>query len=255
MTIRALIVDDEPLAREAVWIRLNAVDDIVVVGEASSGTEAIRAIEDKRPDVVFLDVQLGDLDGFEVLEQLDERSLPMIVFVTAHDAFAVRAFEVHALDFLLKPFEERRFQSMLARVRTRVRERTGGGERSYLESRQRDAGEALGRGFASRLEATIGSRRFLVPVGEVRFIQGAGDYARLHLAGRTFLVSIPLRDLERMLDPACFIRVHRSYLVSRAAVRSISTSNHHEYSLVLDTGQTVPLSRSYKGALESLRRG
>lgn len=253
--IRALVVDDEPLARQAVRLRLEVLDDFRVIGEAASGTEAIRAIARERPDVVFLDVQLGDLNGFEVLEQLDENALPVVVFVTAHDSFAVRAFEVHALDYLLKPFEEQRFQAMLTRVRTRLATSTDGGERRYLAARQREADAAVGHGYATRLQATLGSRTFLVPTEEIRFIQAAGDYARLHLGERTYLVSIPLRELEQVLDPARFSRVHRSYLVSHAAVREIATTNHHEYSLVLDTGQTVPLSRSYRAALDRLRQG
>lgn len=252
--IRTLIVDDEPLARDGLRVRLGREDDVDIVGEAEDGPRAVQAIRALRPDVVFLDVQLPGLDGFEVVERVAADHLPIIVFVTAHDRYATRAFDVHALDYLLKPITHRRFLDALVRVRREIT-RTDADEpaerlRALFDARE--AGSRAGSppaGFMTRFTARDGERFVIVRARDVDWIEAAANYVRLHVAARTFQLRSTIGDLEQRLDPAQFVRVHRSGIVNVDRIREIHPDTHGEYQVLLTTGASLRLSRGYRGRL------
>jgi two-component system, LytTR family, response regulator len=265
--IRTLIVDDEPLAREGVRLMLAGDPDVEVVGEAASGSEAVARIAACRPDVVLLDVQIPDLDGFGVLRELRNVPVPAVIFVTAYDAYALRAFEVRALDYVLKPFGERRLREAVHRANEHVHlARTASLVESIDVARAvRNAPAALpeaapsGRtplvpdgaqaGYAERLEVRTGARIALVPVADIDWIEAYDDYARLPVAGRRLLVAERMRRLEASLDPARFVRIHRSALVNVARVRELYHHSHGDYVVVLATGVRLRLTRSRRHVL------
>jgi two-component system LytT family response regulator len=267
-TIRTLLVDDEPLAREGLRLRLARETDIEVVGEAADGPAAIDAILALRPDLLFLDVQMPGLDGFDVLSRTADTFLPIVVFVTAYDSYAVRAFVVHALDYLLKPIAHRRLQEALGRVRRerdrdaseayleRVRvlldSRDSGASRRYRpspEERGDDAARDASGGYASRFTVRDGERFVLIRATAVDWIEAAANYVRLHAGQRALPLRTPIGDLERRLDPAQFTRVHRSAIVNLDRIREIKPESYGEYSVVLTTGESLRLGRSYRGRL------
>ena len=221
--IRALIVDDEPLARRSVAASLAGEADVEVIGECASGGEAAAKIRAERPDLVFLDVQMPDGDGFEVLESLGCELPPAVVFVTAYDRYALRAFEVGAVDYLLKPFDRARFAKVLARARDWI-----GQEKS------RDA----------RLAVKSAGQVLLVKVSEIDWIEAADYYASLHVAGRTHLLRRSLADLEKELEGQGFCRVHRSALVNLDRVRGLVTDEEGDTCVELADGARLRLSRS-----------
>lgn len=269
--IRALVVDDEPLAREGLRVLLAREPDVEVVGECGDGESAAEAIAALRPDLVFLDVQMPEADGFAALCEVDGE-MPLVVFVTAYDEFAIRAFEVHALDYLLKPFDDERFEDALRRAKARLRERrdtalteriarliaerggsTGGPEStaregasvSPREARAGDASDYLDRLVVKR----AGSVRFL-DVGEIDWIEAADYYVRLHAGEEAYLLRTTMKRLERSLDPAVFFRAHRSFIVRLGYVRELRPDASGEYSVVLLDGTTLSLSRSRRKLLE-----
>ena len=248
--IRALIVDDEPLARDAVRSRLTAESDIELVGEAADGPDAIEKIATLQPDLVFLDVQMPEMDGFEVLDRVAARHLPVVVFVTAYDQFAVRAFDQHALDYLLKPFSRERFQESLRRAR---HELTRGDAReaperiaSLLEVVRPpvEVGKRIARFVAREREGFV-----LVPAREVEWIEAAGNYVQLHARGKRFLVRDTMKELEARLDPEQFARVHRSAIVSIERVREIRPDAQGDFEITMESGAVVRMSRNYRDRL------
>jgi two-component system LytT family response regulator len=248
-SLRALIVDDEPLARERVRTLLAAEPDVVVAGECGSGGEAVAAILMDRPDLVFLDVQMPELDGFGVLERVREAGaeLPAVVFVTAYDAHALRAFEVHALDYLLKPFDRERFTRALARAREALarREADGLDERLATLLAARSA-----RPYATRLAVKSGGRVRLVKAEEVDWIEAASNYVRLHVGGERHLLRETMAALEARLDPERFVRIHRSTIVNLDRVRELEPYFHGDYVVKLHDGRRLTLSRTYRERLE-----
>ena len=245
VTIRAVIVDDEPLARENLRLRLADHPDVTVVAECAGGVAAVAAIDELRPDLVFLDVSMPDLDGFEVLERLAGHDPPVVVFVTAHDQHALDAFRVHALDYLLKPFADDRFLDTMARVRECVTDR----RRHAAPARWEVSGIAAGP--ADRLVVKAQGRVLLVSVGDIRWIEGCGDYARLHTAARPLLLRRTLQDLTDLLDPARFARVNRSAIVNLDHVSELRPCSRGEYMVRLQGGDEVKLTRTYRKDLES----
>lgn len=223
--IRALIVDDEPLARRGVAAMLAKEAGIELAGECASGGEAVARIRAERPDLVFLDVEMPDGDGFEVLEALGCDLPPAVVFVTAYDRYALRAFEVGAIDYLLKPFDQARFAKVLARARDWI-----------AQERSRDA----------RLAIKSAGQVTLVRLSEIDWIEAADYYASLHVAGRTHLLRRSLADLEKELDGQGFCRVHRSALVNLDRVRGLSTDEEGEYQIELSGGARLRISRSHR---------
>jgi two-component system, LytTR family, response regulator len=248
--IRAFIVDDEPLARE--WLRtlLSEEPGVALVGEARDGREAITALRETKPDLLFLDVQMPELDGFDVLRALDPEALPVVIFVTAYDAHALKAFEVHALDYLLKPFERDRFRVAMERARERCAPRGGEAAARRLVELLESLG-AKARGLDRVAVKTDGVIK-LVRLSDVDFIEAAGRYVTLHVGKEQHLVRETMNDLEAKLDPTVFARVHRSAIVNLDRVRELKTESHGEVTIVLADGRTLRWSRSYRGRLETL---
>jgi two-component system LytT family response regulator len=237
--MRVIIVDDEHLARALLREHLAAHPDIEIVGECANGFEAVKAITELQPDLVFLDIQMPKLDGFEVAELAGNRT--RYLFVTAYDQFALRAFEVHAIDYLLKPFTPARLAQALAHARERVG-RAGAGEGPQVEAvvaQARQRQQPL-----ERLLIRDGTRVQVVPAGTIDYIEAQDDYVAVAASGRQWLKSQRLAELETQLDPQAFLRVHRSYIVRVAAIARIEPSGRDGHCAVLHSGAKVPISRS-----------
>jgi two-component system LytT family response regulator len=247
--IRAMIVDDEPLARRGIRQLLAAHQDIEVTAEARNGKEALRLLRTLAPvDLLFLDVQMPELDGFAVLRQLDAERLPAVIFVTAYDTFAVRAFEAHALDYLVKPVHEARFENALERARERLRFRQAlalSRQLSALLSTDAfSAPQPLAQAdIAQRLVIASNGSHVIVDVSEIEWIEAEDYYAAIHAGRRRHLIRESLTSLEARLDPALFVRIHRSALVNLAHAREIRSHLIGQATLVLRNGTQLPLSR------------
>ena len=215
--IRAVIVDDEPIARRGIRQFLAAHGDFDVVGEARNGREAVRVLESLAPDLVFLDVQMPELDGFAVLRRLDPKCLPEVIFVTAYDTFAVRAFDEHAVDYLVKPVQEQRFRDALARARERLRSRAPSSRRLLIPA---------------------GGAELVVDTTEIVWIEAVDYYAAIHIGGRRHLIRESLASLEQRLAGEPFVRVHRSAIVHLGQVREV-----RDAAVLLRDGTSLPLSR------------
>jgi two-component system LytT family response regulator len=230
--IRTMLVDDEPLARSNVAVLLRRDAEIEIVGECGSGMEALQEIRRLRPDLLFLDVQMPECDGFDVLELLGKDQPSVIVFVTAYDQYALRAFEAGALDYLLKPFDNARFELALSRAKQRI---GMGGERPRK---------------LERLAVKIGGQMSFVKVSEIDWIEAADYYACLHVGSKSHLLRRSLAELEQDLDQSEFCRVHRSGIVNLKRVRGLETNEDGEYDVLLDNGARVRLSRRYRKQLQ-----
>lgn len=249
MKIRALIVDDEPLARERLRTLLRKEPDFEIAGECNDGARAVAAIEKLRPDVVFLDVQMPEADGFDVVEAVGAKEMPEVVFVTAFDKYALKAFEVHALDYLLKPFDRERFAATLGRVRARVKEDTNKLPRQ-LASLLRELRPAPR--YLERLVIRAGGRVTFLRADEIEWIGAAGNYVELHAGKQTHLLRETMNAIEEKLDPARFLRIHRSTIVQVDRVREMQSTFHGDYSVVLRDGTRLTLTRNYKEKLQRL---
>jgi two-component system, LytTR family, response regulator len=252
--IRTLIVDDEPLAREGILVRLGGHRDIEIVGEAADGHAAVEKIEALKPDLVFLDVQMPGLDGFQVLERISRDILPMVVFVTAHDVHALRAFEIHAMDYLLKPFSAERFEESLRRAREELRKTEEFPERRRLAElvealEAARAGLETGPRYASRIAVRDRDRIYLVPASEVIAVEAAGNYVQIVTRGGKYLLRSTLAEMERDLDPARFARIHRSTIVNADHVREIRSEPHGDCDVHLDGRFVYRMSRAYRKRL------
>jgi two-component system LytT family response regulator len=249
--IKVALVDDEPVAREGLRLWLAEEADVSIVGEAGTPAEAIELVTRERPDLLFLDVQMPGGDGFDVLEGIAETHLPEVVFVTAHERHALRAFDLAALDFLLKPVREERFRVALERARHELARGEGREGPGRLAALLWEVRRSRG-GPAPRLERfTVRDRdriRF-VPVDEVRWIGAAGNYAELHLAQGTHLVRATMAELEAGLDPARFARIHRGTLVRINCIREVVPEAHGDFDVRLDDGTALRLSRRYRSRL------
>jgi two-component system, LytTR family, response regulator len=265
MTIRTLIVDDEPLARRGLELRLKEATDIQIVGQCANGREALAAIAEMAPDLMFLDIQMPGLSGIEVVKQVPQESMPMVVFVTAFDRFAIDAFESHALDYLLKPVDEERLARALDRVRAQWQQKQAAAQREQLMALIADLTgkgeiepEALAaagqpaRRYATMLPIRSGRETIRLDVATIDWIDAAGDYMCLHAGGQTHVLRATMKELEDMLDPSVFQRVHRSTIVNLARVRSLRPHVNGECFLRLQSGQEVKLSRSFRDKVEML---
>jgi len=240
--IRALIVDDEPLARSNLAVLLRTDPDIGIVGECGSGAEALSEIRIANPDLLFLDVQMPECDGFDVLELLGSDLPPAIVFVTAYDQYALRAFEAGALDYLLKPFDNARFELALSRAKQKIR-----------LGKNKDRTQRL-----ERVAIKNAGQIVFVNIPEIDWIEAADYYACLHVGPRSHLLRRTLSDLEQDLDPTVFCRVHRSSIVNLERVRGLKLRPDGEYEVLLENGARVRLSRRYRKPLQArlgVRRG
>ena len=261
--IRTVLVDDEPLANAGLRALLAGEPDLAIVAEALSGGDAVRQITSLRPDLVFLDVQMPRLDGFEVLRaalrQMQDGPIPRVIFVTAYDEFAVQAFEVQALDYLLKPVDEARLREALRRVREALRVARRDPESDTLARRVRalldeystgpSAREHRAGQYLTRVGVSIGSRRVTVEVSDIDWI-GARDYcAELHSRGNAYVIRESLASLEERLDPAIFARIHRSVIVNLTRVHRLQRRAIRGTTLLLADGSRLPVSRSRQASL------
>src|SRR5262245_20823637 len=246
--IRTLIVDDEPLARERIVDMLAGDAEVDIIGECGDGLAAVAAIESHRPDLIFLDVQMPELDGFGVLEVIE--ATPVIIFVTAYDQYALRAFEVHALDYLLKPFERERFDKALQRAKHQIeRERAGAVNRELaelladLKSRPKPI---------ERLVIKAGGRVFFLRVDEIDWIEAAANYVKLHAGKEAHLLRETINGLAAKLDPDKFLRIHRSIIVNLDRVKELQPWFHGDYVVVLQDGTQLTSSRNFREQLRKL---
>jgi two-component system LytT family response regulator len=247
--IRTLVVDDEPLAREGLRVSLAESEDVEIIGEAVDGVAAVEAIRSQRPDLVLLDVQMPGLNGFDVLDEVSGCHLPVVIFVTAYDHYAIKAFEVHALDYLLKPFPPGRLRQALDRARRALAsddEREADDDRLARLLSSRAAAAALARPYLTRLPVKARDRFLLLKMDEVSWIDAAQNYVELHARGGTFLVRGTMSDIEARLDPAQFARIHRSTIVNLDRVREIAPTWQGDFDVLLHDGTTLKLSRSYR---------
>ena len=247
MTLRVLIADDEPLARRGLRGWLAAERDVEVVGEARHGAEAVALTRSLAPDLLLLDVQMPGLDGFDVLAALGDALPPAVVFVTAYDQYALRAFDHHAVDYLLKPVEEERFRTALGRARARTRGAPPDERLRALLAELRPAAPE----WLERIPARSGSKVTLIPVDEVDWFEAADNYIRVHAHGRRHVMRETMKGLESKLDPKRFVRVHRSAIVALAHVRELDALPSGDYRIRLTGGEVVPLSRTYVPAFEA----
>ena len=244
---RAVIVDDEPLARTRIRRFLSEEPDMEVVGECADGAQAVDLIRELAPEVVFLDVQMPKMDGIEVIRQIGAHNLRTVVFVTAFNHYAVQAFEAEAVDYLLKPFDRRRFQEALQRIRRRLTEyshETLSEQIEQLVKRFQPSSPYLQR-LVIRSEGSI----LLVRVEDVDWLEAAGNYVCVHLGKRNHIVRDSLAHLEKQLDPARFLRVHRSTMVNLDRIRELRPTFQGDYKVVLLSGDILPLGRKYREAL------
>lgn len=247
--IRVLVADDEPLARRGVRQLLAPHSDITVVGEARNGAETLAALDVLSPDLVFLDVQMPAMDGFQVLRARGADRMPAVVFVTAHDQFAVRAFEARALDYLVKPLHAERFEAALRNVRERLRLMEAAGHAARLNALlEAEKAERERRG-SERLVIRAATGELVIPVAEIDWISADDYYACVHVGAQSHLLRESLASLEMRLDPLRFVRVHRSAIVQIERVRRLRGDE-----MVLCTGARVPVSRRRRTAIERLLR-
>ena len=235
--IRTLIVDDEPLARSNLAVLLRPDSEVEIVGECGSGEEALAAIRGEKPDLVFLDVQMPECDGFDVLEMLGSDLTPAIVFVTAYDQYALQAFEAGALDYILKPFDNARFERALVRAKERI---------ARGRSRSKDLPVKL-----DRLAIKSVGQVLFVKVSEIDWIEAADYYACLHVGAKSHLLRRSMAELEQELDPNLFARIHRSTIVNLNCVRGLKLGEDGEYEVLLENGARLRLSQRYRRQLQA----
>ena len=240
--LRVLVADDEAPARRVLTRLLGAHQDITVVAVCSEGVDAAERIQTERPDLVFLDIKMPELDGFEIIEQVGVDAMPPVVFVTAFDRFATRAFDVHALDYLVKPFSDARFEATLARARRRLDEinapRLAAELRALLDARKQTLGESL-----QRFLVKLGTRTSIIAVGDVDWIEAQGYYVTLHVGTATHLHRQAIRSLEAELDPRAFARIDRSAIVNLTRVRELRRRTDGRWVVRLLDGTELPVSR------------
>lgn len=269
-TIRTLIVDDEPLARRRLRGLLEGRDGYRIVGECGTAQDAIENLRNLQPDLLFLDVQMPEIGGFEILGAVDPERLPVVIFVTAYDEYAVRAFEVHALDYLLKPFADERFEEALERAELILEAVNGNGSRARLrelldrspEPSGRDDGKAVSQSgpngggqrenrYLERLVVKAGDRIFFQKVEEIDWFEAADYYVKLHVGEQSHMIRESLKKLETQLDPQRFARIHRSAIVNLDRVKELQPWFHGAYLVLLEDGTELRLSRARRKSLEA----
>jgi two-component system LytT family response regulator len=246
--IRVLLVDDEPLARAMLREMLQNEPDVTIIGESVNGCEALEAIRAHSPDLLFLDVQMPELGGFDVLEGLREKQIPYVIFVTAYDQYAVRAFEVHALDYLLKPFDRERFDVSWQRAKAQImRDRNGGTDQRILALLEE---LKAGHKYLERLVIKAGGRIYFLETNEIDWIGAEGNYVAVHSAKKSHLLRETISGLESQLDPKKFVRIHRSSIVRIDRIQELQPWFHGEYRIILQDGTQLTLSRNYRDNLQ-----
>jgi two-component system LytT family response regulator len=245
--MRVLIAEDEPLARDRLRTLLQDHNDVEIAAECADGRSAVDAIRDHEPDLVFLDVSMPELNGFEVIQEIGAAEMPPVIFVTAFDHYAVQAFDAHAVDYVLKPFDEDRFRTAVERGRDALRKRTNGA----LDQRLSDLLQGLARpSYLERLAVKSGGKIIFLKTNEVQWIAAEGNYARLHAGKRSYLMRETMSNLESKLDPDRFIRIHRSTIVSTDAIAELEPLFQGDYVVVLRDGTRLTSSRGYRSNLQ-----
>lgn len=259
--LRALVVDDESHGRDVVKHMLKRHADIVVVGEAANGVQALQEVRSKRPDLVFLDIRMPKLNGLDLVDALAMEMPPVVVFVTAHDAHALQAFERNAFDYLLKPFHQERFDRTMERVRERIRTRRDAdfGRRlrevlagyaattlPHTASGPRPAGPQAASERLTKFVVKDAGRVFFVPVEATDWLEASGNYVGLHVGGRTHLVHETLSEIEQAIDPRKFLRIHRSTIVNVDRIKELQPFANGEFVVILHDGTRLKLSRSFR---------
>ncbi len=252
-----LIVDDEPMAREGIRVLLKDDPEVEVVGECADGREAVQAIRDRAPDLVLLDVQMPEVDGLAVVEEVGVQNMPLVIFVTAFDKYALRAFDVAALDYLLKPYDDERFATAVNRAKNQLRRgEVGDLTRRLISLLEKQPGP---RGaetaptvdkYLHRIMLKTGGRVTFLRVEEIDWIEAEGDYVRLHAGGKRHLLRDTMKRLEEQLDPAQFVRTHRCTIVNLDRIKELHPFFHGDYLIVLRDGTELKLSRSRRRSLE-----
>jgi len=250
MTIRTLVVDDEPLGRERITMLLEDEPDVEVVGQCDDGPSALQKIKETSPHLVFLDVQMPERDGFEVMADLAHDRLPLVIFVTAYDCYALRAFEVRALDYLLKPFDRERFRMALDRARQEVAlvEAEGIARRVLAFASDHPPEPPLP---PERLIVKTGGRVFFLRTRDIDWVEAAGNYLRVHVGADAHMIRQTMSGIEEQLDPRLFFRIHRSQIVNMDRIKELRPLFNGEYEVVLRTGARLTLSRTYRDKLQA----
>lgn len=251
MSIRVLIVDDEPLAREGVALQLRQASDVEVVGECGNGGEAIEAIRTLRPDLVFLDIKMPKIGGFDVVARVGAAAMPLVIFLTAYDEYALQAFRANALDYLLKPLDKTQFQESLHRARLRLEQTQAASQTEQLErllaalaTARPTTGETPPR-IAVKLSGQV---QFLHP-DELNWVEAEGDYVRVHTLSRAHLVKETMQAMERRLEPYGFLRIHRSAIVNLGKIDKLRATNNGDHEVLLGDGVLLKVGRNYREAL------
>lgn len=248
MPLSSLIVDDERLARQGLRQLLSRDPDVTAIREAKNGREAVDAIRAERPDVVFLDVQMPEMDAFAVIQEIGVDTMPPVVFVTAHDDHAIRAFEISAVDYVLKPVTAARFEQALIRAKAQIASPAASQQQivNLLET------IAAPQRYLKRLAVRSPGRTYFVNVADIQWIGAAENYVELHINNATHLLHAKMNTIEESLDPASFVRIHRSVIVNAGFIREMQTATHGEYVLVLHNGVRLQSSRTYHARLKAL---
>jgi two-component system LytT family response regulator len=250
MLLTTLIVDDEPLAREGLRMLLAEDPEVAAIHEAKDGREAVAAIQSARPDLVFLDVQMPEMDGFAVDAEVGAERMPAVVFVTAHDRYAIQAFEINAIDYLLKPVTEERFRQALARAKARLNSRpVDDASRQILSLLETIASP---RQYLKRLAVRSAGKTVFVDVEDVDWIEAAENYVQLHAGRAGHLIHVTMNTLEKSLDPEMFVRVHRSVIVNVKRIKELQPALHGEYAITLANGVRLQSGRMYNAKLRAL---
>jgi two-component system LytT family response regulator len=263
--LRAIIVDDEDLARRGLSVRLRQLPDVDVIAECSNGREALKAINEEQPELVFLDIQMPGMNGFDVISELQGDDLPMVVFVTAYDHYAVDAFRVHAVDYVLKPIDDDRLHEAVERamafrdqssstetkekliklVMSMTGESAGSVERMLGE-------EGAAASYPEKITIRDGQNIQILHVNRIQWVDAAGDYMCIHCDGKTHIMRITMKQLEDLLNPALFVRIHRSTIVNQGMIAGAQTLPNGEYLLNLEDGTQLKVSRSYRDRIRDL---
>jgi two-component system LytT family response regulator len=252
--ITTVIVDDEPLARRNLRVLLERDPQIEILEECRNGHEAVKAINTLSPDLIFLDIQMPEMDGFDVLARVGPEHIHAIIFVTAFDQYALKAFDVHALDYLLKPFDDERFARAMERAKAQISaqeiNKLSNRLLALLEERESERQKpSQEQNYRTRLMIKVASRVMLLKVDEIDFIEADGNYAKLHVGRKTHLLREKMHDLEGGLDPAKFVRIHRSVIVNLDRIKEMHPHFNGDYIVVLEDGRQLRLSRTRREAL------
>lgn len=250
MPLTVLLVDDEPLARAGLRVLLERDPEIAAVHEARDGLEAVASIRAARPDLVFLDVQMPEMDGFEVVRQIGVAGMPSVVFVTAHDQYAIEAFEINAIDYLLKPVTEQRFAKALERVKLRLKSDAASGDSRQILYLLENL--SAPKQYVKRLAVRASGKVIFLDASEIDWIEAAENYVQVHTAHSRHLLHVTMNALEKALDPALFLRIHRSVIVNIGRIRELQPVMHGEYVVTLTNGVRLQSGRIYNDRLKAL---